>query len=89
MSKIESTTYHCDNCGRELNTYKNSLAIVTQLDDSNIGWRRLRVRIEHHHGSHNDGTKEDADLCQECAITLLTDALRRVKAGERATKGSE
>jgi len=89
MARSTRTTYHCDDCGRELPTFKNALAIVTEKDGSNIGWSRLRVRIEHAHGSHNHGETEDAELCQSCAIKLLEDALRRVRSGERATKGSE
>ena len=53
------------------------------------GSRELHVKIEHHHGCHNDGETENADLCQECAIKLLTHALMEVKKGVRATIGTQ
>lgn len=52
-------------------------------------WSRLRVTFEYHHGVHNDSKEGPADLCQECAVKLLTDALKRVKAGERLSAGVE
>jgi hypothetical protein len=74
--KTTTTKYHCDKCGKELPTFKNSLNIVIS---------KLHVRIQH----RPCGETYDADVCQPCAIALLEDALKRVKAGERATKGSE
>lgn len=47
------------------------------------------MKVEYSHGVHNDGETEDAALCKPCAVKLLTNALKRVKAGERATKGVE
>jgi hypothetical protein len=52
-------------------------------------WRRLHVKIELRSGVNNVANTDNADLCQDCAIVLLTDALKRVKKGERATKGTE
>jgi len=85
IHKIEE--YTCDNCGKDLPTCDNNMEIVTSKSEHNIGWSRLHVVIQHHHGSHNDGDIENADLCQKCAVKLLTDALRRVKNGERTTAG--
>lgn len=89
MSVIQLTKYHCDYCGKELPTFENSLNIHTSINESNIGWSRLHVKIQNHHGSHNDGKTNDADLCQSCAIKLLSDALEKVKNGVRASKGTE
>lgn len=47
------------------------------------------MKIEYHHGCHNNGEIKDAELCQACAIKLLQDALKRVQAGERATMGTQ
>ncbi len=81
-------TYSCDLCGKKLKTYKNELDIVTVLREENP-WARLHVNIIHHHGMHNDSTREPAELCKACVVKLLTDALDRVKKGERATAGSQ
>lgn len=89
MSKATEEKYYCDNCGNKLKSFRNSITIVTEKNDENIGWSRLRVVIEHHHGSHNNGETDPADLCQKCTIELLEDALKRVKKGERASKGVE
>lgn len=89
MGQQQETKYFCDNCGKSLKTCNNSINIVTQKDDSNTHWSRLRVRIEYSHGCHNDGKTDDADLCQKCAILLLEDAFKRVKKGERASEGTE
>lgn len=88
MATHTSEEYTCDNCGRGLQTCNNSLDIVTSKNENNP-WSRLHVKIEHHHGFHNDSEMDPADLCQKCAIKLLTDALQRIKNGERATKGVE
>lgn len=89
MSTTTEEKHHCDFCGKKLPTYSNSLVIVTSKSEQSIGWSRLRVTIEHHHGSHNDGEKNPADLCKRCAIKLLTDAIARVKKGERVSAGVE
>jgi protein-arginine kinase activator protein McsA len=81
--------YACDNCGKNLPTCNNSLEIVTSKSERSVGWSRLHVVIQHRHGSHNDGETDNADLCKKCAVKLLTDALQRVKDGERTTKGAE
>ena len=86
--KIESTTYHCEVCQKKLKTYNNNLDIVTELNEENP-WSRLHVKIIHRHGMYNDAEEEQADLCKPCAIKILTDALNRVKKGERATAGTE
>ena len=88
MGKSETTTYHCDKCGKTLKTCDNDMDICTSISESSY-WRRLHVKIEHAHGMHNDGTTEQADLCKPCAVALLADALKRVKAGERATAGTQ
>lgn len=80
--------YSCDNCGKQLKSYKNTLDIVTSLRETNP-WARLHVNIIHRHGVHNDTNSEDAELCRACALTLLEDAIKRIKAGERTTAGSE
>ncbi len=89
MTQETNTNYYCDNCNKNLPTCDNSLTISTTKSDSNIGWSRLHIKIEHHHGSHNDEQIEDADLCQACTLALLKDALNRVKAGERVSEGVE
>ncbi len=82
----QTTSYHCDKCGKKLRTCDNSLEIVTSVSES-LCWSRLSVKIEYSHGVHNDGTTEQADLCKPCAVALLADALKRVKSGERMTAG--
>jgi hypothetical protein len=89
MSSSTSTQYHCDNCGKKLPTCSNHVTIVTTKNEANIGWERLEVTIIRHHGSHNDGNRDSADLCQECAQKLFQDAANRVEAGERSSIGSE
>lgn len=88
MATHETTTYHCDKCDKKLKTSDNSLNIVSSLSES-VCWSRLHVKIEHIHGMHNNATVDQADLCKPCAIALLTDALKRVRSGERATAGTE
>lgn len=86
--KHTTENYNCDKCGANLKTSRNALNIVTTLSDS-LFWSRLHVKIKLHSGMHNDGKWEDADLCKKCAIELLSDALKRVRKGERATAGAE
>jgi hypothetical protein len=71
MAKTTYEKYFCDNCRKELPTCDNTMVISTEKSGSNIGWSRLRVKIEHSHGSHNIGTEDDAELCQACAIALF------------------
>lgn len=85
--KHQAEYYTCDNCGDTVPTHRG-VNIVTSKSES-MSWSRLHVRIEHKHGMHNDATIEDAALCQDCAIDLLKDALKRVEGGERASKGVE
>jgi hypothetical protein len=87
--KSSTTHYYCDNCDVELPTHTNEVCIVTSKSEQSIGWSRLRVKIEHRHGSHNDAKSEPSELCQNCAYLLLKDAAERVKAGERASAGVE
>ena len=90
MAKNESVHYSCDNCGKKLKTSHNSLNIMTSLSsEESIYWSRLHVLIVYRHGMHNDGKEEQADLCKTCAVAILSDALRRVRVGERATAGTE
>jgi hypothetical protein len=88
MSTTNVEKYNCDNCGKSLSDSRNSLDICTSKSEGAL-WRRLHVKIQHISGFHNDATTEDADLCRGCAVALLADALKRVKAGERATAGTE
>lgn len=88
MSRSETTSYHCDKCGKKLKTYNNTLKIIKEIS-TRAFWSRFRLRIEYIYGMHNDATTNDADLCQACAIELLSDALDRVKKGERASAGTE
>lgn len=81
--------YNCDKCKKKLKTSQNNLTIVSNEKEGPAVWSRFCVLIEYHHGIHNDATRENADLCQKCAIELLADALKRVKAGERASAGTE
>lgn len=87
MSQHEEIKFTCDNCHKRLKGSSN-LNIVTVKSDSSF-WHRLHVRIQDVSGFHNDSKTRDADLCKPCTILLLKDALKRVKAGERATKGTE
>lgn len=89
MSSVTEEKYYCDRCNKKLPTHSNSMAIVTSLSEQSIGWSRLTVIIQHHHGSHNEGETKPADLCKPCTIFLLTDALKRVKGGERMSAGFE
>jgi protein-arginine kinase activator protein McsA len=82
-------SYVCDRCGKKLKTYRNSLDIRTSLREIQHHWARLHVTIVHKHGVHNSFKAERADLCKGCTIHLLEDALKRVRAGERASEGTE
>lgn len=75
MSTRTTTTQHCDRCNKKL-TWGGSLAIATEEETSGNYWKRLLLRLP-------------ADLCKQCAIDILEDALKRVKAGERASAGVE
>lgn len=86
--KKQITAYVCDKCEKKLKGWKNELDICTDLRKDNP-WSRLHIKIIHSHGVHNNATNEPADLCQDCVITLLNDALNRVKKGERATAGTQ
>lgn len=72
-----------------MKTCNNNLAIVTEQESFGQTWSRIRVKIEHSHGIHNNGETKNADLCKKCAIFLLEDAINRIKKGERATAGSQ
>ena len=87
MGQSTTVYYTCDKCGKKLKTCNNVMAIVS--DGMSAYWRRLRVQVIHCHGMHNDGTEEQAELCKSCAVELLTDALKRVRKGERASAGAE
>lgn len=92
MGKTTETKYSCDRCGKRLPTFNNHIVIQTNKngdDDYRTYWERFRVTIEYHHGVHNNGERGPADLCQPCAVALLTDALKRVKDGERLSEGVE
>jgi uncharacterized protein YlaI len=81
--------YYCDNCGKRLAGFTNKLDIVTSKSEAELGWDRLHVKIDRHYGQHNDGERKGADLCKDCAVRLLQDALARVAQGERASVGVE
>ena len=87
--KQQTTSYHCDNCGKTLPSSQNSVRIVTSKDEHSLRWSRLRVTILRHHGVNNNGELEPADLCQNCTEVLLRDAADRVRNGERASRGVE
>lgn len=93
MSRETQERYRCDNCGKSLKTHDNHVVIQTEKEGyettGSAYWSRIRVVIEHHHGVHNDGKKEKADLCKKCTIEILKDALARVRKGERMSKGIE
>ncbi len=80
--------HSCDLCGKPLKTHQNELDIVTEIQEENP-WSRIHVKINNQHGFHNDYKTEPAELCKNCTVKLLTDALKRVKKGERATAGSQ
>lgn len=86
--RTETTTYSCDKCSKLLRSSANAVNIVTTLRDTRY-WSRLHVRIEHSHGVDNSVKTEQADICKECAVLLLKDALKRVQEGERASAGTE
>ena len=77
-----------DSCGKKLPIHNSHLNIVTSISEHMV-WSRLHVQIVHRSGIHNDATTNDADVCQKCAIRLLTDLERVKKKGERATEGAE
>lgn len=87
MASTPLTEYSCDNCGRVLPSASNHVVINTDIRTDSAAWSRLRVTVHHHHGSHNDGNVHPADLCKSCAVALLTDALARVREGERVSAG--
>jgi len=90
MGKSTREEYNCDKCNKRLPTDGNEIVIQTDLTKEwENPWSRLRVTIEHYHGYHNDSETEPADLCQKCAIEVLTDALKKVKSGVRMTAGVE
>lgn len=64
------------------------LNIVTSIFEGN-SWNRLHVTIKHHHGMNNGAKTEPANLCKNCTVILLEDAVKRVRAGERASEGTE
>lgn len=88
MSSLTFIEYYCEKCDKKLKTCKNNLDIVTKLNDSNF-WSRLHVNILKISGVNNESKTEKADLCKNCTIELLSNALHRVRNGERTTKGSE
>jgi hypothetical protein len=87
MAKREEIVYTCDRCKTELGGPR-AINLVTSLSES-LAWSRLHVNIKLMSGVHNDSSFEPADLCRECAIALLSDAVNRVKKGERASAGTE
>jgi len=94
MATVKSETYHCDRCSKKLPGFRNNLDIVTPKDEEaerrwDRFWARFHVKIQFHHGVDNKAEWRDADLCKACAVFLLFNALRRVRAGERASKGAE
>lgn len=87
-SRIHSVvTFSCDRCHKSLSSC-NKLDIVTSLKCF-YGWERLHVQILHISGLDNQYETRKADLCKECTISLLSEALKRIEAGERATAGVE
>lgn len=87
MAKNETVSYECDKCGKKLKGYNNALNIVTSLSEGGY-WSHLHVRILHRSGVHNDAKERDADLCKSCAVRMLTDAVARIRKGERCTAGA-
>lgn len=85
--KREVAAYSCDNCHRKLPRNSN-LDIVTSISEGGV-WSRLHVQIMRKHGIQNKFEIDQADLCRPCTIDLLSDALKRVRKGERATAGTE
>lgn len=82
------TTTHCDRCGKKLLS-DGSLNIVSPIHESQRSWGRLHVTIDHRHGYDNNATTDNADLCRDCAIYLLENALARARGGERVSAGVE
>lgn len=88
MGSTTETKHHCDKCEKKLPDSSNVM-IQTSISEVSHAWSRLRLTIEHRHGFHNNSKIDPADLCQSCTIALLTDALKRVKNGERVSAGVE
>lgn len=86
--KLTRTEFYCDKCKTKLPSCNNSIDIRTSLSEDSL-WSRLHVIIQHKHGIHNNVTVDAAELCQECTLALLEDAISRIRTGERATKGTE
>lgn len=84
MAVISFSTYHCDDCGKQIQRNERNVDIVTAKDsDSTSGRRQLHVTVVTYTVHDDDHIKiNPADLCQECAVKLLDDALQRLKAGE-------
>jgi hypothetical protein len=90
MAIMTREEYSCDNCGKKLKTHGNKVEFVKSLTGEwDNPWERLHVRIIDMHGFHNDAEEKPADLCKECAIKILTDALKQVKSGIRMSAGIE
>lgn len=90
MGKSTETKYYCDKCHKKLGTFMNDVAIITRPGDDNKDpfWQRFNVGINFSCGIHNDQSENRAaELCQACTAELLEDATKRVRAGERKTKG--
>lgn len=88
MGSSTETKYYCDKCHKDLKGYGgHHVNIRTRTLEMTSLWQQLHVQIFYAHGNNNDGDKKEADLCQRCAIEILKDALERVQAGERVTKG--
>lgn len=88
MSKHEQVSYRCERCDKKLQHDHSHLDIVTSISEHGH-WSRLHVQILHRHGVDNRVTVEPADICKDCALGLLGDAIKRIKRGERASAGTE
>lgn len=82
--------FACDKCKKKLKTCNNDCVIVTDIGPSGSRfWAILKISIDHVSGFNNDADHRKAELCKTCAIEMLKDAIKRIKAGERITKGEQ
>lgn len=77
--------FACDKCHKKMG-HTNNMNIVTKLDES-THWSRLHIQITHISGLHNNSTKRAAEMCKNCTLELLRDAIGRISRGERMTAG--
>ena len=79
------TEHLCDRCGKKIESGSH-LNISSKYENKNRVTFSVHVRILTQSVFRPFGAGEvDADLCKNCVVFLLRDALRRVNNGEKNT----